>query len=163
MSKTHHPRKLDQNIKRRALDLTSGAEYEYFLNGIFRFNISKLNEYITMYPEEFELVQIGVADYSHLILNKDLNPEYVESADLSRPILFAEIAPDRHGLTRIPEDYYSRGYNLIDGHHRLAKAKKYEVTTLPAYIVRMEQHISFMTEGFEAYVGYWNGKLKQMV
>ncbi|WKY43063.1 hypothetical protein Q5O14_10340 [Eubacteriaceae bacterium ES2] len=66
----------------------------------------------------------------------------------------------RVGLTRIPEDYYSRGYNLIDGHHRLDKAKKYEVTALPAYIIRMEQHISFMTEGFEAYVGYWNGKLQ---
>ncbi|WKY43069.1 hypothetical protein Q5O14_10370 [Eubacteriaceae bacterium ES2] len=99
-------------------------------------------------------MQIAVADYSQLILNIDLNPEYVESADLAKPILFAEIAPDRVGLTRIPEDYYSRGYNLIDGHHRLNKAKKYEVTALPAYIIRMEQHISFMTEGFEAYVGY---------
>ncbi|WKY43066.1 hypothetical protein Q5O14_10355 [Eubacteriaceae bacterium ES2] len=95
MLKTHHPRKLDQNTKRQALDLTIGCEYEYFLNGVFKFNISKLNEYITMYPGEFELVQIAVADYSQLILNIDLNPEYVESADLARPILFAEIAPDR--------------------------------------------------------------------
>lgn len=60
-----------------------------------------------------------------------------------------------------PEDFYSRGYNLIDGHHRLAKAEKCELASLSAYIIRMEQHISFMTEGFETYVGYWNNKLKQ--
>lgn len=147
-------------MKRKALDLSIGTEYEYFLNGIFKFNISKLNEYIRMNPEQFQLVQIVVKDYVPFFLNKDMNPEYIEAADLASPILFAEIAPDRHLQPGFAEDYYSRGYNLIDGHHRLAKAEKYEVASLPAYIIPMEQHISFMTDGFEAYVGYWNGKLR---
>jgi ParB-like chromosome segregation protein Spo0J len=66
--------------------------------------------------------------------------------------MLAEIAPDRFemGMGVNPNIYYERGYNLIDGHHRVAKA----------YIVRMEQHINFLAEGYEQYVEYWNDKLK---
>ncbi|MGD9475367.1 MAG: hypothetical protein AB7V37_10270 [Eubacteriaceae bacterium] len=104
-------------------------------------------------------MEIAVADYAEFFL-KDLNPEYVEQADLGRPVLLAEISPVRLGHPGYPDDYYSRGYNLIDGHHRLTKAGKLELDKLPAYIVRMEQHIAFMSEGFESYITYWNGKLK---
>jgi len=91
----------------------------------------------------------------------EMNPDYVAAADLSRPVILAEIAPDRlhHGYPNISNDYYSRGYNLIDGHHRLMKAKQSGVEKLRAYVVSMEQHIPYMTEGFEEYVEYWNSKL----
>lgn len=37
------------------------------------------------------------------------------TADLTRPVILAEITPDRlyHGYPFITEDFYSRGYNLI--------------------------------------------------
>ena len=31
---------------------------------------------------------------------------------------------------------------------------------LPAVILRMEQYIPFLYEGYDRYVSYWNGKLK---
>ncbi|MBU4608964.1 MAG: hypothetical protein KKA38_10875 [Euryarchaeota archaeon] len=65
-----------------------------------------------------------------------------------------------HGYSSISDDYYSRGYNLIDGHHRLAKANQNGREQLKAYVIPMERHIDFMYEGFDAYVEYWNSKLK---
>lgn len=50
-------------------------------------------------------------------------------------------------------------FHLIDGHHRLMKAKQLGIEKVKAYIVRMEQHIPFMIEGFDEYVEYWNNKL----
>jgi len=47
----------------------------------------------------------------------------------------------------------------IDSNHRLEKAKRCGVTELPAYFVRMEQHIPFMFGNFDRYVDYWNNKL----
>lgn len=100
-------------------------------------------------------------EYFSYLCNEEMNPEYVEAADLNWLVILAEIAPDRlhHGYPTISKDYYSRGYNLIDGHHRPVKAKQNGVENMKAYIVRMEQHIPFMIEGFEEYVEYWNSKL----
>lgn len=135
---------------------------EYFQVGIFKFNITKLNERIDEFPGYYKVDTINVAEYTGYFGNSELNPNYVESADLNRPVILAEICPDRlhHGKQRISDDYFSRGYNLIDGHHRLIKAKQKGKETIPAYIVRMEQHIPFIIEGFEQYVEYWNLKLE---
>lgn len=162
MIKEQQNRKISPMMKRKAMTLVKGVEYEYFLNGIFKFNISKLIEYIDKHEEEFEVVKIDVKDYYNVFIKTDLNPEYVEAADLNRSIILAEIAPDRlyHSYPGISEDYYSRGYNLIDGHHRLAKATETGLEKLAVYVVRMEQHIQFMAKGFEAYVDYWNAKLE---
>ena len=152
-------RKLDNKITRKHIELEPGDEY--FPNGIFKFHITKLNEHIDKYGEEFIVEEIDVNEYFRYFCNEEMNPEYVEAADLNRPVILAEIAPDRlqHGYSTISKDYYSRGYNLIDGHHRLVKAKQNNVENMKAYIVRMEQHIPFMIEGFEEYVEYWNSKL----
>ena len=47
----------------------------------------------------------------------------------------------------------------IDGQHRLEKARRLGLKTLPAVILRMEQHIPFLYEGYDRYVSYWDGKL----
>ena len=47
----------------------------------------------------------------------------------------------------------------IDGQHRLEKARRLGLNTLPAVILRMEQHIPVLYEGYDRYVSYWNGKL----
>ena len=75
-----------------------------------------------------------------------MKPQILES-DLSRPILLAEIAPGR--------------YNVIDGHHRLAKACRQGLCRMLVHRVRCPEHIAFLTSAlaYEAYVEYWNSKL----
>ena len=86
---------------------------------------------------------------------------YVEQADITRSIVIAEIAPDYRDfcLKIAEEDWISRGYCLIDGYHRVKKARRLGVDTLPAIVLRMEQHIQFMYDGYDQYVDYWNEKL----
>lgn len=87
---------------------------------------------------------------------------YVETADLSRPIVVAEIAPDYCDfIPDFPEnDWYARGYVCIDGQHRIEKATRLEIESLPAVVLRMEQHNPFLYKGYDRYTDYWNGKLK---
>jgi hypothetical protein len=52
--------------------------------------------------------------------------------------------------------------HLIDGHHRLIKAQEQGIIHLPAYKLKLHQHIPFLisTEGYLAYVDYWKEKSK---
>ncbi len=153
-------RKLDYKVTRKHIELAPGDEY--FPNGIFKFHITKLFEHIDQHVHEFPVEEIDVTMYSEYFCNEGMNQKYIDASNLNKPVILAEVAPDRlkHGYPTISEDYYSRGYNLIDGHHRLMKAKQLGIEKVKAYIVRMEQHIPFMIEGFEEYVEYWNSKLK---
>ncbi|MFZ1731390.1 MAG: ParB/Srx family N-terminal domain-containing protein [Bacteroidota bacterium] len=65
------------------------------------------------------------------------------------PVILAEIAPGR--------------WNLIDGNHRMEKARRLGLETLQAYKVAPDIHIRFLTtrEGYLAYVEYWNGKMAE--
>lgn len=51
----------------------------------------------------------------------------VDSADISRPVILAEIAPGR--------------YNLIDGHHRMEKARRAGLEHIMAYRVPMRRRL----------------------
>jgi len=55
-------------------------------------------------------------------------------------------------------------YNVIDGHHRIANARREGASTVPAGRVRCPNHIVFLTSAraYESYVEYWNSKLKEM-
>jgi hypothetical protein len=135
---------------------------EYFVNGIFVFNISRMNEFIDAHSEQLTTDVIDVAYYYNLVKHHEFKDDYVRQADLERPVILAEIAPDRleMGMGVNPNIYYERGYNLIDGHHRVVKAHWLGVKTLPAYIFRMEQHINFLAQGYKEYVDYWNDKFE---
>lgn len=87
----------------------------------------------------------------------------MDLADLSCPIVIAEIAPDyRDFVPDIPEkDLITRGYVCINGQHRSEKAKRMGLGTLPAVVIRMEQHSHFIYRGYDRYVEYWNTKLKE--
>lgn len=126
---------------------------EYLVNGIFVFNISRMVEFIDVHPEQLVADVIDVAYYYNLQNHRELNDDYVQQADLERPVILAEIAPDRleMGMRVNPNIYYAQGYNLIDGHHRVAKAHQQGIKTLPAYIFRMEQHINFLAQGYNEY------------
>ena len=157
--KVIHPRMITKSMKPFGTEPRAGDEY--FANGIFEFNITMMNAYIDSHPEEFQKVEIDVERYEKTFRRSEINQQYVEDADINQPVILAEIAPDRlyHGYPTIDQDFYSRGYNLIDGHNRLHKAHQLGHEEIWAWILPMEQHCRFMFKGFEKYMEYWNDKL----
>lgn len=103
------------------------SEDELFPNGIFIFNISSMTEFMNanqpLFPKE-------------LILIKELDnwnkgtfhEETVNSADLSRPIILAEISPKR--------------FSLIRGHYRIEKANRLGVRYWNEKIKNLQEWVS---------------------
>ncbi len=120
---------------------------EIYQNGIFEFNISKLIEYIKNNSDKFKLSEIEVDDFPKEF--SSLNEIHVETTDHSQPVIIAEISP---GL-----------YNLIDGNHRMEKARIVGLTCINALKVNVDQHIKFLTEkdAYLKYVDYWNSKVRR--
>ena len=117
---------------------------ELFPNGIFVFNITKMTEYIM--HSRIPCVEVQVRDFSRG--SSKFKEDHLPAVDINRPIIIAEISPDR--------------YNVIDGNHRIEKARRLGMETILAYRLGPEHHMQFLTtsEGYRAYVEYWNGKLK---
>jgi hypothetical protein len=126
-----------------------GAGDEVFRNGIFEFNITRLAAFIEAQPDRFAIVPVAVASVPNYG-DANLDEATMDAADLSRPVLFAEISPGR--------------FNLIDGNHRMGKARRNGVPTLMARKVSCAHHVAFLTStrAYETYVEYWNGKIKEM-
>ncbi len=123
---------------------TSVEGDELFHNGIFIFNISRMINYIQENPDLFTPEIVAVKDiYSR---SPHINEEHLDSVEVTKPVILAEIAPDR--------------YNLIDGHHRAEKAVRQNMDTIKAYRLKSYQHIHFLTsrETYEKNVEYWNNK-----
>jgi len=118
---------------------------ELFPNGIFVFNVSRMLEYLEKNPADVKLVEIPVCHLDQGF--SSLNESHVDTVDLSHPVVLAEISPGH--------------YNLIDGHHRVAKAQRQGAKSLHAYRLTVLQHIRFLTskEAYHSYVEYWNGKV----
>lgn len=119
---------------------------ELYPNGIFEFNITRLLAFVAAHVDRFPIERVEVDDIPNYG-SDNLDEDAVGTADLLRPILLAEISP---GL-----------FSLIDGHHRVAKARWKGVGTLLAHRVACPHHVRFLTStrGYELYVEYWNGKL----
>ncbi len=121
---------------------------ELFPNGIFRFNITKMLEYIQKNSNSITLEEVAVGDFPKDF--SSVNEAHMDSVEISRPVILAEISPGR--------------YNLIDGNHRMEKARRLGIERIPAYKLQVEQHMQFLTDkkAYVAYVEYWNNKLKQL-
>ncbi len=119
---------------------------ELFHNGIFEFNITKMLEYIKNNSNEIDLVEITVADFPQSF--SSIEESYIDSVDVSRPVLLAEISPGH--------------YNLIDGNHRMEKARRMGISRIFAYKLNVKQHIKFLTDkkAYLSYIEYRNVKLK---
>jgi len=117
---------------------------EFYPNGMFVFNITKMAEYIIDNPEVFVPEEVAVKDL-HKFLS--LNKSHVDSVDISKPVILAEIVPSR--------------FNLIDGQHRVEKAHRLGIETIQACKLNFHQHIKFLTsrKAYEIYVEYWNSKI----
>ena len=124
---------------------------EFYPNGIFEFNITKLLEFINANQDLFQPQEVEVSMVRKTYSSSNLNELAIQSANISAPIILAEISPDM--------------FNVIDGHHRLEKAYRDGVTKILAYKVIAEQHIRFLTStmAYTEYVQYWNAKLKDWV
>ena len=69
---------------------------ELFSNGIFVFNITKMLEHIKNHPNEFELIEVTVADFHSSFSSVDAS--HVDSVDVSQAVLLAEISPGHYNL-----------------------------------------------------------------
>jgi uncharacterized protein YdhG (YjbR/CyaY superfamily) len=137
---------------------------ESFPAGLFEFNITKMIEDIERGVIACEVVDMPVEQWNHLAKDK-AKQEDIDAADLAKPIIVAEISPDKYGMypSMNEQKWIQRGYGVIDGHHRLTKAIQLGVESLKAYIVPMECHVRYMYKGYDKYVGYWNDKLKTAI
>ena len=150
-----HPLMLSKTIDHRPLRPNEGDEI--YCGGVIQINITALLNWLK--GQIFPIVQMPVKIWGS---HEDMTEEYIQTADLSRPIIVAEIAPDyKDFVPDIPDgDWVGRGYVCIDGYHRLEKARRIGIEELPAIVLRMEQHIPFAYIGYERYVEYWNRKLQ---
>jgi hypothetical protein len=117
---------------------------EFYPNGMFVFNITKMTEHIMDNPEVFVPEEVAVKELHRYL---SLNESHVNSVDISKPVIIAELAPSR--------------FNLIDGQHRVEKAHRLGIETIQAYKLNVNQHIRFRTsiKAYEIYVEYWNSKI----
>lgn len=109
--KSLQSRKMKVDKKFQPLSKDEGDEF--YPNGIFEFNITKLLIFIKDNPYIFRPEEVSVK----LIRwpSKHLNESTIQSANTMEPIVLAEISPDN--------------FNVIDGHHRLEKAHREGVTS----------------------------------
>src|SRR6266404_6308132 len=124
---------------------------EMYPNGIFEFNVTRLLAFVQEHTDRFHVEQVELSEFPDYGNSPHLNEEAVRLADLSRPILVAEIAPGR--------------YSVIDGNHRLAKARRQGAAALPAYRIQCPTHVPFLTSAFAytKYVEYWNNKVMDLL
>ena len=127
---------------------TPDTDDELFPNGIFEFNVSRLLAFVRTQADRFPIERLELADIADYGA-ADLDQAVIDAADLSSPIVLAEIAPGR--------------FNVIDGHHRIAKARRNGVDALAGYRVRCPEHIRFLTSttAYQRYVEYWNSKVDE--
>jgi hypothetical protein len=112
-------------------------------------NITRLMAFIEAHTDRFPIEVVAVASTPNYGDSR-LDQTTIAAADLSRPVLFAEIAPSR--------------FNLIDGNHRMARARRDGVPTVAAHRITCPHHVAFLTStmAYEKYVEYWNGKIQEM-
>ena len=103
-------------------------------------------EYIKKNPEVFTLEEVVVSDFFRGF--SSINESHMDSVEISHPVILAEISPGQ--------------YNLIDGNHRMEKARRMGIKSILAFRLNVEQHMRFLTskKAYLAYIEYWNSKLK---
>ncbi len=122
---------------------------EFFPNGIFEFNITKLSTFIKNNLEKFQIEEFEVQSVRSFH-KQNLNESTIQDANYSIPVILAEISPGQ--------------FNVIDGNHRLEKAYRDGMNKILAYRILAEQHIRFLTSfnAYQAYVHYWNSKIASL-
>jgi hypothetical protein len=120
---------------------------EFFPNGIFNFNISRILEDINAGLLQVEYEEILVQEWCRTHGHGSINEEHLPTVDVTKSILQAEIRP---GM-----------FKIIDGNHRIEKAFRDGILSIHSYKLRGEHLIPYFmrVEGYKAFVDYWNSKL----
>ena len=76
-----------------------------------------------------------------------MNEEYLQMADIKKPVIQAEIRPNM--------------FEIIDGNHRMEKAFRDGIELIYSYKLSGEQLLPYFIDerGYRSYVEYWNSKL----
>ncbi|RAZ69645.1 ParB N-terminal domain-containing protein [Planococcus maitriensis] len=116
----------------------------------FTWNITRAESWIEENLDQVERSFVQVALPSPGADSDFLDEAWIPEADLTKPILAVRMRPEF--------------FKLIDGNHRVAKARRMGVTELPAYYLTEQQHRQFFTreQADGLYVKYWNEKLEQV-
>lgn len=140
-------RRIKKNKKFQPAETADGDEC--FPNGIFEFNITKMINHIKGNPDIFNPEPIALKYFPPEF--SSINEGHMPNVCISDPVIIAEISPGR--------------YNLIDGNHRMEKARRLGMETVMAYRLSMEEHVNFLTtySAYEAYVKYWNDKINNFL
>ena len=119
---------------------------ELFSNGIFEFNVTKMLAFIEANPDKFPVEEADIQGL-RAFSPDTLDEQTIRHADMSKPVLLAEISPGC--------------FNVIDGNHRVEKAGRKGFKTIAARRIGAEQHPAFLTSvrAYETYIQYWNSKL----
>ena len=141
---------------------------DYLYHRFFKINIDSLYENILLNPESFPLIEIDVEMYfSHSFLEgvQKSDEKSLENIDMSIPLILGELTPDLFecGMQLKRTCYLQQGYTIFDSHYQLIKAHQLGMKTMQAYVVHMEQFLSFITttDGYEKYIAYWNEKVER--
>ncbi len=132
--------KIDKNFTPCNIDYND----EIFPNGIFEFNITKMLDFIDTHPDEFIPEKVIVEDFPREY--SSINKNHMSLVKILKPVILAEISPGN--------------YNLIDGNHRMEKARNEGLEHIMAYRLNVKQHIQFLISkrAYSAFVEYWNSK-----
>jgi len=139
-------RKLKPNLDYEPCTALEGEEL--FPNGIFIFNISRINEDILNKQLVVEEDDINVEEWLGKHSSVPVNEDHMPAVDTNIPIIVAEIRP---GM-----------FTVIDGNHRMEKAHRENKVSIHAYKLRGEQLLPYFSEkiGYLSFINYWNEKLK---
>ena len=74
-------------------------------------------ECIQKNPDNFVLEEVAVSDFFKGF--SSINESHMNSVEISRPVILTEITPGQ--------------YNLIDGNHRMEKARRMGIKSILAY------------------------------
>ncbi|MBI3553026.1 MAG: ParB N-terminal domain-containing protein [Elusimicrobia bacterium] len=142
-----HPRQLKTD--KTFTPISVDEDDELFPNGIFEFNVTKMLAFIEANADKFPVETVEVEPF-RVYSSETLDEDTIRRADVSKPILLAEISPGR--------------FNVIDGNHRVERAGRDGLKTIPARRIGAEQHLAFLTSvrAYETYVSYWNSKLDEL-
>lgn len=119
---------------------------ELFQNGFFQFNITAMIKHIQENPSAAPIETISVKDFYSKF--STINESHVETVDVSKPVIIAEISPGK--------------FNLIDGNHRMEKARRTGMESVQGHKLMSPHHLPFLTskKAYLAYIEYWNDKIK---
>lgn len=123
---------------------------ELFPNGIFVFNISTIIEHITTGKLVVEQEDIYIPNWFKRRAIHKVNEKHLLSVSLDQPVIQAEISPGR--------------FNIIDGNHRMEKARRDHIDFVESYKLRGEQLVDYFIDlkGYQSFISYWNSKIEDL-